>query len=429
MQPLLSNWEDGNSFESLGRGSTEPLLQDKPTPRDLTAVRAWLVLINVVIGMGLLSIPYCFRTGIVTNILLLVFIGIASYASFILLVDSAMTAGTSIDYGQLMSASVGPSFEWIANVVILIVFFGVAALHLQFSYSLATSILDELKSVPHWLYNRWLWIIGIALVIDLPLTFIRSLAKYSHVSLAVFFLIVLYLVHAAFFLGKTLANGHFDPDHSIRYFSFGKDLIGAYSIQAFAFNCHPNVGPTILRLSQPTRTRQYWVLAAVILGAGCCYLLGGIMPYLTLTDKVTGPVIFSDYPPGQPLTIVTKAFYGLFLIVATPLILYSARLCFVALIWKHELGFWKWNGIGVAILMLVAVVAAAVKSISVMFDFLGGVAVSWILYILPAIYYLRLCKGESTWKRWMAWAMIPLGIATIGVCLYHSIDQLIHPDN
>jgi sodium-coupled neutral amino acid transporter 4 len=137
----------------------------------------------------------------------------------------------------------------------------------------------------------------------------------------------------------------------------------------------------------------------MIMGAGYCYLLGGIIPYLTLVDKVTNPVIFSCYPSGQPLTIVTKALYGLFLIIATPLILYSARLCFVALFLKEELGFWKGNGIGVAILM---VVAAAVQSISVMFDFLGGVAVSWILYILPVIYYLRLCKGESRWKTWMA---------------------------
>jgi amino acid permease len=130
MEPLLTNWDEGNPIDSLGPGSSAPLLhEDKPTPRDLTGLRTWVVLINVVIGMGLLSIPYCFRIGIVTNLFLLVFIGLASYASFILLVDSALTAGTSIDYEPLMS--VGPSFEWVANVVILFVFFGVAALHLQ----------------------------------------------------------------------------------------------------------------------------------------------------------------------------------------------------------------------------------------------------------------------------------------------------------
>jgi amino acid permease len=411
---------------------SEPLLADSaPTPlpsRDLSAFRAWLVLVNLVIGMGLLSIPYCFRIGIFMDSIILVFLGCASYVSFILLIDAASTAGLPIDYGKLMNVAFGSVFEWVANLVIFVGFFGVGALHLQFSYTLVASILDEFHSVPHWLYNRWMWIFGLALAIDLPLMFIRSITRYSTVSMGTCILILLYIVHSGYYLGRAISEGRFDPRHKIEYFTVDMRLISSYSIQAFAFHCHPHIGPSMLRLVNPTRSRQYWVMAALVIGTGLCYLGGGLMPYLTLVDEVKDPVVFECYPKGQPLTIVTEAFYGLFLIVTTPLILYAARICFISLFSKKQIETWLWNVVGVGVLLTIAAAAAGVKSIPVMFDFIGGVGVSCILYILPALYYLRICRRESKWKRALSYVLVPLGFATMVVCLYHTIDTLIHGD-
>jgi hypothetical protein len=83
--------------------------------QDLTSFRAWTVLMTTLVGIGFLSIPYCFRTGIITHSLLLVVLAV------------------------------------IADVTLIL-------LDLQFTRSLVTAIIDEAPGaspVPAWLHNRW----------------------------------------------------------------------------------------------------------------------------------------------------------------------------------------------------------------------------------------------------------------------------------
>jgi hypothetical protein len=329
-----------------------------------------------------------------------------------------------------MGAAFSSRTEWVPNVVILLIFFGVGVLHLQYTYFLAVSCLNELPesvALPGWAYNRWLWIFGLALTVALPLTFIKTIAKFSRVSLATVVLIGLYLVHSAVYLVVGLMKEGFDPNHEVKWVSFDGAIVHSLAIQAFAYHCHPTVGPTLTRLINPTRGRQYGTLSAVVGAAGFAYFVGGLLPYLTLLNRVTEPIVFMCYPTQQVFTIITKGLYGVFLLVTTPLILLSARFCFVGLVYTkdvNELPSWQWLTIGVVMLLLAAVVGGAVESLGVMFDFLGGIICSVILYVFPSIFYIRLCKGESKWKTVLAWAMIPLGIATVGLSLYDSAKQL-----
>jgi sodium-coupled neutral amino acid transporter 6 len=376
----------------------------------------------------MLSIPFCFRVGIINNILILVFLASFAFFSFILLIDASMTAYTSMDYGNLMAAAFSKRVEWIPNVVILIIFFGVAVLHLQYTYSLLISCLKEIdvySPLPSWLYNRWMWILGLAVVVDLPLTFIKTITKFSRVSFATCVLILIYLTHAATYLIVRFVNHNFDPNHEIVFARFDRDLIISLNIQAFAFNCHPTVGPTLRRLINPTRQRRYLVMATVVAAAGFAYLAGGLLPYLTLVEGVTDPIVFLCYPEQQVFTIITKGLYSLFLLVTTPLILFSARFCVADLLALREPKPWQWVGLGVIMLLAAAVVAAFVESIGMMFDFLGGIICSCLLYFFPALFYLRICRSESLAKRVIAWAMFPLGVATVALSLYDTISGML----
>jgi amino acid permease len=76
-------------------------------------------------------------------------------------------------------------------------------------------------------------------------------------------------------------------------------------------------------------------------------------------------------------------------------------------------------------LLAAAVVAAAVESLGVMFDFLGGIICSCLLYFFPALFYLRICGHESRLKRWLAWAMFPMGAGTVVLSLYDTISGML----
>jgi amino acid permease len=406
-----------------------PALAPAPV-QDMTPFRAWLVLMNIIVGIGMLSIPYCFRIGIVMNVIILVFLGCIAFFSFVMLIDSAMTAHLPMDYAKLMAISFTPKVEWVPNVVIFIIFFGVGVLHLQYTYFLVVACLGEIqvsRELPSWLFNRWMWIFGLTLLVDLPLTFIKTISKFSRVSIATCFLIFLYLVHSAVYLIVEVSNDAFDPNHEIKWVTFDGKIITSLAIQAFAYHCHPTVGPTLIRLQNPTRGRQYRTLAAVVGAAGFAYLVGGLLPYLTLVNRITEPIVFMCYPTQQVFTIITKGLYAVFLLITTPLILFSARFCLVGLVTTKdasELPSWVWLGIGVVMLLLAAVMAGAVESLGVMFDFLGGMICSLILYIFPSLYYIRLCKGESTWKTIAAWAMIPLGVSTVVLSFYDTVQHM-----
>jgi amino acid permease len=410
--------------------SPTPAEPAPPPVQDMTPFRAWLVLMNIIVGIGMLSIPYCFRIGIIMNIVILVFLGFVAYFSFVLLIDSSMTAHTTMDYAKLMGAAFSPRIDWIPNVVIFIIFFGVGVLHLQYTYFLVVACLNEIQTdtLPPWLFNRWMWIFGLAILVDLPLTFLKTIAKFSRVSIATCFLIFLYLVHSAVYLIVAVKRDEFDPNHEIQGFTFDGRIVTSLAIQAFAYHCHPTVGPTLTRLQNPTRNRQYATLAAVVGAAGFAYLVGGLLPYLTLVNRVTEPIVFMCYPTQQVFTIITKALYGVFLLITTPLILFSARFCLVGLVSTKdasELPSWQWLSIGIVMLLLAAVVAGSVESLGVMFDFLGGIICSLILYIFPSMFYIRLCKGESRWKTVAAWVMMPLGVATVGLSFYDTVTHMV----
>jgi sodium-coupled neutral amino acid transporter 6 len=266
---------------------------------------------------------------------------------------------------------------------------------------------------------------GIAIVVCLPLTFIRSIGHFSKVSVVTVFLILLYLVHGGVYLIKAVLEHRFDPEHKIAFFNFSYILIQGVAIQGMAFHCHPGLGSAMIRLINPNRRRQYSVLGSVVIGCFIVYACAGLMPYLTLLDKVTSQVIFVCYPTGQMFTMITKILYACFLTVTTPLLLLAGRVCLFEGICKEPLAQWKNDLFAVLLLAATTLLAAGVTSISVMYDFVGGVSITFMIYIFPSLFYCKICRGESKLKFAAAIALIPIGIGVILTSLYDSVRTVI----
>jgi hypothetical protein len=246
------------------------------------------------------------------------------------------------------------------------------------------------------------------------------------VSLLTCVLIAVYLVHAITAFAETGMRGGKLP-----VFAINKYFIPSLSTQAFAFHCHPGIGPAIAKLANPTRSRQYMTLAAVVGAGGFCYYIGGIIPYLnrgSIDHPIDSQVMFRSYPSGPIFTYVTEALYAFFLLITTPLLLYAARVALHDLISKKPPSYSFWVILGLSVLFAATLVAVLVQKISVMFDFIGGVTISGIIYILPPIFYLKICYGDSLIRMIIAFVMIPIGAATVCVCTYHAILTLTHPD-
>jgi amino acid permease len=344
-----------------------------------------------------------------------------------------------MDYTKLMHQAF-PGLEWIPVLLVFLTLYGQGAMHLQIWHDLLKFMFDSCKkhgySIPSLLYNRWLVICVPAAVFCIPLTFLRNIKGYSQVSMFTCVLIVVYMCHAVFYFGVGFHEYGFNPENRIKVFEPNSYLIQSLSIQAFAFHCHPGVGPALVRLVAPTRQRQYGTLAIVIVAGGFCYLVGGLFPYITTIAsgpmtgrnmRIISHVVFHDYDTMQVFTMVVESLYALFLLLTTPLTLFAARVALHDLISLQEPPPWLWNVVGVVLLIGLVLLAVLVKNIGTMFDFIGGVTIAGIIYILPAVYYLKLCRGESVTKKIIAIVLIPIGVGTITLCLYDAIEGIIHP--
>ena len=424
----------------------------------ISILRAVVVFLNQNIGVGLLSIPYCFQTGIVLNSIVLAILAFFALSSFILLVDVSITTGKSIDYAKFMIEAFPDSkirYDRIPLIIISITLLGCSILHFQYACTLIQTFFDELvdygvAKIPNWLYNRW-FLVGIpALIIDLPLMFLRSIKALSYASLFTLVLITIYFIHSIYIFTLTITKKNststtsnrtfsepilFDVTNNLNHkfegitlFSFNKYFIPSLSIQAFAFTFNMMVTPTIEKLKNPNRKNQYTTFACVI-GISCItYIICGVLPYLALVPNIKHAIVFEDFVHGRIFTVMVKALFGIFLIMTTPLILFSCRVALNDATFGSEFTTLRWNLMGILVLVVTVVIAAAVESITTVFDFIGGVASTLTAYVLPSLYYLRICRNESVWKKVLSCVLMPSGLVIMCVCLYDSIRSIVKGD-
>ncbi|KAH0787197.1 Transmembrane amino acid transporter protein [Histomonas meleagridis] len=411
---------DSQQLQSMEK----PLLSEESTiqqPPKIAMGRAIIFLTNIITGIGLLGIPYCFRSGVGTNLIVIIFIAAISYFSFVCLIDSAAKSGVS-DYYNLMSVSFGkPRFNIIPQLTTIIVLFGVNIIYAQFSCKIIQAVLDEIKGVPSWCYSRWFLVFASVGLITFPITMLKSVGALSYVSMSALVIAVCYIIHDVVMFAKQ----PFDPQHQLKIFTLNNIFIPSLAIQCTSFTCHPFIFGTLGQMQSNTPKRQAVAMFFSTLAATVLYILGGIFPYLTLFDGILDSVILSYYPKGEVFTIIIKALYSILLLLTSPNLLFFMRQAFDAMIFQDRpMTTFRWILEGGGILLCAALIAINVQSVNTIFSFIGGLACPVMSYIIPAIYYIRICKRDSMPKFIMAWCLLVIGVAFIVICMYDNIRSL-----
>ncbi|OHT12973.1 Transmembrane amino acid transporter protein [Tritrichomonas foetus] len=420
-EPLLSsdNFSDQQAFQDIDDGQPK-----------ITLFRSVAVLTNIITGVGLLGIPYCFCSGLGTNLIVILLIAALSCFSFSILIDCAVSTGI-IDYPRLINIAFPKhKLQWIPDLQVVLLFFGGAILYLQFSSSMIISIFNGLRidfnlNIPDFLTNRWFIVFVIQFVIDFPLVLLKSMSALSFVSLLSVVLIACYIAHSIYYFAKGIHDEGFDPDNKLVVFGFDlKHILPSLAVQATSYTCHPSIFPTLVKLERPTKFRLNLVMILVTLAASVLYLVGGIIPYLTLFSDILDPVVLNYYK-NTLFTTVIKACYSVILILTAPMLIFTCRLSFHNLIFKSPMNTLKHNLLGISILILAALIAVTVTKVSLVYSILGGICAPLLVYIFPSLYFLRICKDGSKVKKIFSIVSLVVGILFIPVCLYDAIKSII----
>ena len=409
-RPLLEN----KNF--LSTEITKLISKNDQDDDSIPNIRAIFILVNSILGIGLLSISYCYRIGIFFNFFLTFLLGSLAAISFVFLIDSSEKSGVH-DYSKLFGVSFGEKFEWIPDFIITCTLFGVGILYCQFSSSMLKSVFKEITFIPIIFSNKWILVFIPIIIIALPISFLPSISSLSYVSIGSLCLIIIYLFNSVYYFIDEIIHNGFDSKHQIKYFNINSLFLPALSIQATFFDCHPIVFPTLIKLKNGSKKNKLFVLLMVLLIAFLLYTIPGVFTYLTLFDSMQGPVSISYYKKGQIFTLITKGLYSILLVLTVPIIFWACRLAIKGLFFENNNSNLLWNVVGVLILLIAGFIAGYVESIEHVFKYIGGINSPLIVYIFPALYYLRICHNSNIFKTILAYFLIIFGLAIILLCL------------
>ena len=367
-------------------------------------------LMNAVIGVGVLAMPFCFkRAGWFFAPLLLLLVGGLTERSLSLMVragdilrdgDDEKGAGaqTSIGYSATVARCYGPRWGNVSDILIVTMNFGSAVAYMDV-------IADILGA---WGANKVTGLLLVVLFIIGPLSCIREIENLKFTSLlglsiyATFGLIVIVL----FFVGVNCAGTETIPAASA-------DLLVAVPIQTLAFACHTVVFPVYREFKESPGASSDSFQHALRLTIGACltmYVLVGFFGSLTFRDNTLGDVLKNYSSEGGGLAHFIEAIFAFSICMTYPLLVFPMRDSLDLLIMKtacaagaarnrgwssEQFGKVRFFGLTALLIALAFLVAVLIPDVEVVFGLTGCTFGIMICFVLPALMFLR-ASGEDT---------------------------------
>nr|XP_006202948.1 sodium-coupled neutral amino acid transporter 4 isoform X1 [Vicugna pacos]XP_031538931.1 sodium-coupled neutral amino acid transporter 4 isoform X1 [Vicugna pacos]XP_031538932.1 sodium-coupled neutral amino acid transporter 4 isoform X1 [Vicugna pacos] len=220
-----------------------------------------------------------------------------------------------------------------------------------------------------------------------------------------------------------------------RYFVFNSRTAYAIPILAFAFVCHPEVLPIYSELKDRSRRKMQTVSNVSITGMLIMYLLAALFGYLTFYGEVEDELLHGYskvYTFDTPLLMVRLAVL-VAVTLTVPIVLFPIRSSVITLLFPKRPFSWIRHFLIAAILIaLNNVLVILVPTIKYIFGFIGASSATMLIFILPAVFYLKLVKKESLRSPQKVGALIFLVVGIIfmiGSMALIILDWVYNPPN
>jgi amino acid permease len=374
-------------------------------------------LLNTVVGGGILSLPFAFKTcGLAAGALYQVLFGAASWYGSYLLLDALRYRPTASSYEALALASLGPKGALAYNAAALINCYGACVSYLV---AVADVIPPLLAEMGHDVGRSVVLLLLTALVI-FPLSALRDISALRYASgLAV-------LIYIAFaitlgYLGFTAppaaapAAPLFKPDPA--------GWISAIPLCAFAFVHQTSIFPIYQEVREPTPMRMRAVVSAAVVTATCLYLFASLAAYARFGERTRGDILLNLATVDSDGVRLMRLAFGFSVCLTYPCLHFAARRALDQLLFSRQrqssAADFSWQRqssagddagrdtpyprlLGLTGLLVGSslCIALAVDRVEVIFGFTGAVASTMLSYVLPAAIHLMLRPHRvSSWRK------------------------------
>lgn len=367
---------------------------------------------NAIMGSGILGLAYAMsNTGIILFIILLVCIAILSAYSIHLLLKSAGVVGIRA-YEQLGNRAFGRPGKMLAAIIITVHNIGAMSSYLYIVKSELPLVIqafhENKQHADLWYMNGNYLIIIVSALIILPLALMKQLGYLGYtsgfsLSCMVFFLIS--VVYKKFNIpclfdsnnGTTPVN-YTLPTCEAKLFTLNSEAAYTIPIIAFAFVCHPEVLPIYTELRNANKKRMQAVANVSILAMFVMYLLTALFGYLTFYTRVEPELLhtYSRVDTTDVLILCVRLAVLVAVTLTVPVVLFPIRRAVLQIFFPDKPFHWARHVlIAFSLIFVVNLLVIFVPSIKDIFGVIGATSAPSLIFILPAIFYIRIVPEDQ----------------------------------
>ncbi|CEL98206.1 unnamed protein product [Vitrella brassicaformis CCMP3155] len=435
--PPFSPNPDAGMTSPLLRPNSAPGMESSPilgpSKRGSSSVAATAVLLNTILGVAVLGLPWAFNAnGLVLGLVFVFASGcLSAFALHLLNCVAVKLGGEDVTF-YAVSIRTFPQLRHMLDGVIALKCFGVAT-----SYLIVIGhVLPPLIGGTHGLNERSvraLCIIGAVVLGVGPASFpkrIRSLRHTAWVALSFMLYLTLLLV-----LGEQIHTAHemeggggsWWAHHQARGVNWWPrqgslfSLIKTLPVFIFAFTCHQNLFTVASELRADTleakRGRMDVCIVSAVAISMTIYYLSAVDGYLLFGSAVDSDIL-------NNLKDASDASWWLWATwIVPPLQEVSAlqslwTLFFRGLVVDRVREKRILRMLTASILLLSTIIAVTLTDLGVVFELVGTIGSNTICYIVPALLYIKLFQDDGlTIKRVAAMGLLGLGLLILPTCL------------
>jgi len=395
-------------------------------------------LINSVIGVGILAMPFCMaQCGLVLGLLVLLFCGIMTLQSSLMLIKSAKSKNKKT-YEYLAQACFGSTGKFAIEFAQIGLMLGTCIAFYIVISSLLVEVsseyfLDHPDDIGAKQVLRRYFCVFIGFFIVLPLGLMRDM---SSIAFFAYFSSCFYIVFISIITYRSIVDDGlltFDWVDQVELF-IPSGIFKVLPIFALSYACQSQLFIIYSTMADPPVERMRGIMMKMLSIVASIYALVGVLGYSSFHAEIKGNMLL-NYKSDKVLQWI-KLGFAMSVVVGFPLMIYPCRQSIFTLFFAGSKPTYNslnddatfipnstFRSLTLAIVAITMIVAVLVENVETILGLNGALMGTFIAFILPGLCFSKTLSKETTWDRRQANLIILVGLASMGLGIIQNLPS------
>lgn len=410
---ILGRSQTQSTFsETSSIGDTKQLVTDEKQDQEQSSIPMTSInMINSIVGSGVIGIPYALKqSGFLFGTFLLILVAVITDYSILLLVQGGKLSNTDTYQDVVLVAFGRPGFYLLTVLQFLYPFIAMISYQVIIGDTITKCFLrvggDYLEGTV--LVNRHFCIFLTTLVVTLPLSLYRDVAKLSKWAFLAMILIVFIIVCICIRIPDFSEVRATADAWSLFDYNFAQSI----GIMTFAYMCHHNTFLIHQSLENPTEKRFQIVTHFSFLFSLLIMLLIGVLGYVTFTGYTQGDLL-ENYCRTDDLMNVARLCFAVTIMLTYPLECFVVRHVFENAFFAvtEKVPMWRHLTVTISVAAATLLISMTTDCLGIVLTFNGVVVACPLAFIIPPLCVMKLRQDPVLSKE----NIFPILVATFGI--------------